>query len=139
MRTLRKCKIDFNKSLVLTINNLLKPLLSKPETKLIQRKYETILIKDSLEAMTRPFQIFHERFLEATTHTWSHTEPHMFRQKLIFSFWDGKTLTMYKLKCESNWNVVTPYCLRYRGKKMIGIIWKIALPARNFKETMIFQ
>ena len=43
MRTLRKCKINFNKPLVLTINNLLKPLLSKPETKLIQRKYETIL------------------------------------------------------------------------------------------------
>ena len=28
---------------MLSINNLLKPLLSKPETKLIQRKYETIL------------------------------------------------------------------------------------------------
>ena len=42
MSTLKKCKINFNKPLALTINNLLKPLLSKPETILIQRKYETI-------------------------------------------------------------------------------------------------
>ena len=34
----------FQSILNLTINNLLKPLLSKPETKLIQRKYETILL-----------------------------------------------------------------------------------------------
>ena len=34
----KKCKINFNKPLALTINNLLKPLLSKPETILIQRK-----------------------------------------------------------------------------------------------------
>ena len=67
---------------MLTINNLLKPLLSKPETKLIQRKYETILTEGSLKAMTGPFEIFHERFLEATTHTWPHTKPYMFLQKI---------------------------------------------------------
>ena len=38
----KKCKINFNKPLVSTINNLIKPLLSKPETILIQKKYETI-------------------------------------------------------------------------------------------------
>ena len=54
MRTLRKCKIDFNKSLVLTINNLLKPLLSKPETKLIQTKYETIHMLHEKEAVEGP-------------------------------------------------------------------------------------
>ena len=38
----KNCKINFNKPLALTVNNLLKPLLSKPETILIRRKYETI-------------------------------------------------------------------------------------------------
>ena len=88
MRTLRKCKINFNKPLVLTINNLLKPLLSKPETKLIQRKYETILSLKNARFLERLNE--ENLFLEATTHTWPHTKPHMFRQKINFSFEMGK-------------------------------------------------
>ena len=89
MRTLRKCKINFNKPLVLTINNLLKPLLSKPETKLIQRKYETI---PSLEIAR-----FLERLNEETFFFWKprhirgHIRSHIcFYKKLNFSFEMGK-------------------------------------------------
>ena len=36
------------------------------------------------------FPLISMTFLEATTRTWSHTKPYMFRQKLNFSFEMGK-------------------------------------------------
>ena len=68
----KKCKINFNKPLALTINNLLKPLLSKPETILIQKSIKRYPPPNVQRNMQQPF-------LEVTTRTWPHTKQRVFR------------------------------------------------------------
>ena len=71
-RVRKKCKINFNKPLALTINNLLKPLLSKPETILIQKSIKRYPPPNVQRNMQQPF-------LEVTTRTWPHTKQRVFR------------------------------------------------------------
>ena len=107
----------------MSINNLLKSLLSKPETKLIQRKYETkqqmSLFKFGIKFLWRAYL-----YMLALTHC-KLNERGTWHPLFLGGFPIGGHEK--KRKCESNRNAVTLYfCIAIRREKddTDRIFWK---------------